>query len=207
MLNLFKILYFIFQIKMATLQSLPALSGLAFMTEEDGGSWTWFDSFMTLMRQRQSPVDGKQMRPFSVLREISGMKNGQRQVENKVQISLEAILRYIFHHADDFVFCRLVTNEVLLSLQKGSSPPPISSVHQIYQNIADLKLKDSIIEHTLLSQLSLKKEEIPTLYLQYKNDFECLAWKRICFLSGTTLRSMVQEYLNVTVPLEATLRM
>ena len=161
---------------------VPLLTNLhIYPDEENEGSWISVEDFLKFLRQHHTSQDViKEIKKSNVVKEFNGHRNGVKMINDSLSVSLNSSLRYIFHHADQLGICREVTDQVL-SVLLGTSRDcaAVSSIKELYCAIAKTSVKKPHIEAVLLQNVEFK-EDIPTLYEDYKADFSPLDWKKIC---------------------------
>ena len=135
--------------------------------------------WLLFLKDNRQESDSNQIRSDTIIRELRKYKNGLRYIEGKRQLIFQALLRYAFHHISNFGICRQIALEVESCLLK-KEPKSVSSIHELYRKIASSALKDPLIENFILQRTEIDEKTIPTLYTEYKRDFDSDSWKRIC---------------------------
>ena len=163
----------------APVTGIPSLAIHLYPDEDDSGiNWVSAE-FAKFLKDNHSPLDTKVSRRDAIFREIRGYKNGTRQHNSMTQFSFQAVLKYIFHHTDDFRICQHVATEVESSILKSPVLRAPSSIYDIYCNISQTPLKHQT-DNLLLSKISSRENDIPTLCLEHKEMFTSEAWSNIC---------------------------
>ena len=57
----------------------------------------------------------------------------------------------------------------------------IATVDEIYKRVASTSFRNNLIENYILGSTDIPEDNIPSLCLDYKNNFSHLEWKKICF--------------------------
>lgn len=165
---------------MMSTSSVPLLSGLQIHPEEEGtGQWVWYDNFLSFMQKNHLPND-KPLKPFNIHRELKGHNQAIKTVGNQEAVNFSSVLRYIFHHAEDYKVCQRICHQIESAITDGVVEHAAFSLLELYKVIAKSHLKSTVIENVLLGSLNIDETQIPGLISGHKSNFSHLEWQKIC---------------------------
>ena len=154
------------------------LRPLLLEVDENGdGCWIKFDSFINLLKTKHDQGDSiVAIKTNNVKKEINGHKNGLKLIWGTEYISYSSILKYMFHHNDQLIFCKRVCDQVIQILLGTNDFA--SNIFEIYHTVAHKQIHTKHIE-ALLESVNIIETDIPTLYKDYKLHFTQEEWRRV----------------------------
>ena len=154
------------------------LRPLSLEVDENGeGCWVKLESFVKILKSNHEPGDTiVAIRSDNVKKEINGHKHGTKSIWGSDYVSYNSILRYIFHHNDQLIFCKRVCEQITQALL--GSNDTASSIFEIYKTVALKPFHNKHIE-TLFQSNSLIDTLIPTLFRDYELHFTKEEWRRV----------------------------
>jgi hypothetical protein len=147
---------------------------------ENQQQWINFDTFFNLLQTNVQKEDKVKVRKDVIVKEVDKYQQGFTTIDNERYISVQAILRYCFHHCDQLISCKRIISQVLsvLTIQTGDSN--LLSQKEIYSAIAERKFHKTLLEQYVNEIGIPQNSNIPTLVSEYKSDYSEVEWKRIC---------------------------
>lgn len=159
---------------------LTLLHSLKIVDTEERGKWVNIDDFYTLLQSNSHPEDkSKTVRKDGIIKEAQHHEHGLHVIDNVRHISVNSLLRYIFHQCDKKVFCRRITEQIAAVALPNQEEYTYSSHNEVYKAVAQTNFNEELIDKRLFSSIPLP-QGVPTLMGQYKKEFTADEWKKIC---------------------------
>lgn len=146
--------------------------------EHGEGYWVKFDSFIELLKSKHDQRDSiVAIKTSNVHKELNGHRNGLKVISGEEYVSYHSVVKYMFHHCDQLIFCKRVCDQIILCSLGNSDT--VSNIFEIYKAVSHKQLHNKHIETLLEKDISDLENDIPTLYKHYKINFKKDEWTRI----------------------------
>ena len=143
--------------------------------------WINFDKFVKLLQNNSQMEDKVKVRKDVIVKEVDKYQQGFVTIDNEKYISVQAILRYSFHHCDQLTSCNRIISQILSILVVQTADFNFLSQKEVYSAIAETHFHKTLLEQFVNDRIAIPHNSyIPTLVSEYQSDFSDIEWKRIC---------------------------
>jgi hypothetical protein len=148
------------------------------MESQDDELWINMASFIKYL---QSKTQGnEEIKTSNIKSEVGKHVGGVKIINDKLHISARSAIRYIVNHCDKRNICKRIVDQIMSVLLINRVDCSASSYKDIYMAVARTNFLTDVIDEYIYSSNDLTNYEIPTLYMEHKDDFKPTDWNKIC---------------------------
>ena len=156
-----------------------------------------FSTFIEVLRKAALPTDTVKYKKANIERVVNGYKNGTVLLDDGEDGSLSqwitsaGILKYIFKHTSEILFCSILAKEVEaiicnqqdkcenVHMKENAHCSPPTTILQLYTIVTKLSLRENPLEDFYTDFFKVDETSIPTLYTIHKDSFNKRDWEKI----------------------------